>query len=951
MPGSDAAAIVLDVVRGLLAELRPGDSGQHRVALDSRLGKDLGLDSLARVELVGRVESAFGVSLAERVLAAAETPRDLLEAALAAGPAPLHRTRALEPAEPGEAELPPDAADTLVAVLDWHVRAHPDRPHARLHDEHGEGEVLTYAGLRKGADRIAGGLLERGLEPGGTVGIMLPTGRDYLETFFGALIAGGVPVPIYPPARPSQIEEHLRRHARILENAGARILVTVPEAKPLAWLLKSHVEGMRSVATVTELAAGSANPPLPRAKPGDVAFLQYTSGSTGSPKGVILTHANLLANIRTMGQAARVRPTDVLVSWLPLYHDMGLIGAWLGSLYHGMPLVLMSPLAFLSRPARWLRALDRYRGTMTAAPNFAFELCLRKIAEAEVEGLDLSSVRLIFNGAEPVSSDTLRRFIARFSRHGLRPEALAPVYGLAECSVGLTFPPLGRPPRSDRVRRGALAREGRALEASPQESDAVEFVSCGIPLPGHQVRVVDGTRRELGERSQGRLQFKGPSATSGYFRNPEATRRLREGDWLESGDLAYVADGEVFVTGRVKDVIIRAGRNLYPQELEEAVGNLPGVRRGCVAVFGSSDPRSGTERLVVLAETRLEVASELERLRGRIQEIATDLTGDPPDEVVLAPPHTVLKTSSGKIRRAACRELYERGRVGAPARAVWMQYARLALGALPSRWRLVRRAAGELASAGLLWTVFVLLAPGLFLATACAPGPRFRWAVNRRAARLLVRLLADPLVVRGLDRLDGAWPSVLVANHASYLDAMVLAAVLPRPVRFVAKQEFRQTFVLRVYFERLGVVFVERADAERGVEDLARLAGILREGGRLAFFPEGTFDRMSGLLAFRMGAFVAAAEAGTPVVPVAIRGTRSMLRSETWLPRRGPVEVTVGSPIHPEGTGWQAAVKLRDAAREEILRHCGEPDLGDHPPAGWLLEPSGERADESPASV
>lgn len=952
MANTDAAAVVLGVVRQLLAETRPGEIASRRVHLDCRLEHDLGLDSLARVELLGRVERAFGVELPEHVAATAETPRDFLEAVAEARPGrqPDVSVRSL-PAEPGQAGAPADTADTLTAVLDAHAGAYPGRTHAILLGEEGSETALTYGKLREEALRIAAGLAERGIGPADTVALMLPTGRAYLTAFFGILYAGAIPVPIYPPVRPSQIEEHLRRQARILDNAGVRLLVTVSEAKPLAWLLRSLVPGMKAVVAAPEIAAA---PPLAhphRPQPADTALLQYTSGSTGNPKGVVLTHANLLANIRAMGLVTGAAPSDVLVSWLPLYHDMGLIGAWLGSLYHGAVLILMSPLAFLTRPSRWLEALHRYRGTISAGPNFAFELCLRKVPDEELARFDLGSIRWLFNGAEPVMPGTLRRFMERFSRCGLRPEAMAPVYGLAECSVGLAFPQPGRPPKFDRIRREPLAREGRAVPAAPGEPDALEFVSCGVPLPAHQVRIVDAAGREVGERVQGRLQFRGPSATSGYYRNPQATAGLKDGDWLESGDLAYVAGGELYVTGRVKDVILRAGRNLYPQELEEAVGSLPGVRKGCVAAFGSPDPRSGTERLVLLVEARTEDRAELERLHARIREVAAAVAGDPPDEIAFVPPRTILKTSSGKIRRAACRELYETGRMGAPARSVWRQYASLALSAVRGRLRSMRRAAAELVAAGIAWAAFFALAPGLFLGTLLLPGLDRRWALNRSAARLFLRWVARPLVVRGIERLESAGPCVIVANHASYLDAIVLAAALPGPIRFVAKEELRRSAPVRVYLERLGVAFIERFDVERGVEELAGLAAALRGGRCLAFFPEGTFDRMPGLLPFRMGAFLAAAEAGVPVVPVAIRGTRAVLRSETWLPRRGLVEVIVGAPIRAEGSGWSDAVRLRDAAREQILRHCGEPDLGHHPPPEWLLGGAGSRTASAGGAV
>jgi 1-acyl-sn-glycerol-3-phosphate acyltransferase len=615
------------------------------------------------------------------------------------------------------------------------------------------------------------------------------------------------------------------------------------------------------------------------------------------------------------------------VSWLPLYHDMGLIGAWLGSLYHGVPLVVMSPLLFLSRPQRWLWAIHRYRGTLSAAPNFAYELCLAKVADEAIQDLDLSAWRLAFNGAEMVNPDTIRRFSTRFADYGFRPETMAPVYGLAESSVGLAFPPLGRVPPIDRVRRSAIDRDGNALPAAADDPAALELAACGQALQGHQMRIVDELGRELPERRVGRLQFQGPSATRGYYRNPAATEKLFDGDWLETGDRAYIAAGDVYLTGRIKDIVIRAGRNIYPHELEEAVGALEGVRKGCVAVFGSQDPRNGTERLVVVAETRSRDSETHARLREQISGVATELTGIPADEVILAPPHAVLKTSSGKIRRAATRELFEQGLLARKQRAPWLQILRLLLSGLEPQWRRLRRNLLDRLYAAYVWSLFLLLASLVWLSVALLPSLDWRWKLIRGAARTLLRLAGVRLRVEGLEALPRDKPMVLVANHASYLDGMLLVAALPLRLRFVAKQELQAKLIPRLFLKRIGAVFVERFDAQRSREDFERLKRIAGSGDPLLFFPEGTFVRSPGLLPFRMGAFVSAVENGLPVLPVAIRGSRSLLRGDSWFPHRSMVSVVVGELLPVPGDDWDAKLNLRDRARLQILKHCAEPDL------------------------
>jgi acyl-CoA synthetase (AMP-forming)/AMP-acid ligase II/acyl carrier protein len=452
---------LIAIVQGLVSELRPRRGKSIDVRLSSRLDRDLGIDSLGRTELILRIERAFRVRLPISVVGEAETVGDVLRELRRAQPGRgPHHAGPVAPILP--AVSPASEARTWLEVLDWHVEQHPDRLHLTvLQDDVTAIGALTYGELARNARAVAAGLIARDIVPGDRIALMLPTSLDFFIAFFGILYTGAVPVPIYPPGRLSQLEDHLRRQAGILCNAGASILVTVPEGIRVAGLLRSQVEGLRAVESTANLRSESSDVSLPAVKSEHAtALIQYTSGSTGDPKGVVLSHANLLANVRAMGQAMEASSSDVFVSWLPLYHDMGLIGAWLGCLYFGAPLYVMSPLSFLARPENWLRAVHRFRATLSASPNFGFELCLNKIDDADLAGLDLSSLRMVANGAEPVSVHTVRRFTDRFGRYGFRKEAMAPVYGLAENAVGLAFPPPGRAPIIDRVDREALSRRG-----------------------------------------------------------------------------------------------------------------------------------------------------------------------------------------------------------------------------------------------------------------------------------------------------------------------------------------------------------------------------------------------------------------------------------------------------------------------------------------------------------
>jgi len=914
---------VLDVVRQLLTELG-GTRALRAASPAASLERDLGLGSLERVELLLRLESAFGRSLDESCLQI-DTPAGLARVLLEAG-AP----ERLEPVSRGSILGPAAvvaAAPTVHEALWRRAQAEPDRPHVYLREEDGRELTITYGQLLAEAAAIAGGLRERGVRPGETVALMLPTGLDFLRSFQGILMARAIPVPIYPPVRLDRLEEYARRQSAILADAQVRMLVTIERGRPVASLLKAAVPSLVEVTTAAALAAVGASAAAPEGAGADPAFIQYTSGSTGSPKGVLLTHDNLLANIRAIATALDAQPTDVGASWLPLYHDMGLIGTWLFCMRQGIPLALMSPLTFLTRPERWLWAIHERRATLSAAPNFAYELCVRRIPDSALEGLDLSSWRCALNGAEPVSVETLDRFARRFARYGFRREALTPVYGLAENSVALTVPPAGRGPRVARVAREPFAREGRAEPAGEDDAGALAFVSVGTPIAEHEVRILDDEGADAPDRTVGRLVFRGPSMMQGYFRQPEATDAIRVADgWLDSGDLAFRADGEIHIAGRRKDLIIKAGRNLVPQEVEEVASEVEGIRKGCVVAFGVNHPRLGTESLVVVAETRETDGARREALVAAVTDRVSAAIGLPPDAVALVPPGAVPKTSSGKIRRADTKRMYEEGALGAPRGASVWQRARLVAAAgwseLRPRLRSVPR--------GLYAAYLMAVAAGLvlfgWLPAMLAPR-RTAAALGRWVARTGVRLAGVRAAVEGLENLRGPGPFILAANHCSYADVPVLMSLLPVDYLFVAKKEVRGWPLVGAFVRKVGHLTVDREDAQQSLADAGEVAHALEAGRSVLFFPEGTFGAAAGLRPFRLGAFKLAVDTGVAVVPLALRGTRRVLRGDGRLPRPGSVRLWIGPPIAAEGEGWRAVVGLRDRVADAVAAHCGEPRL------------------------
>src|SRR5579883_107725 len=666
---------LIAITNQLVAEL---GGSRREIKLTMSLQR-LGIDSLARAELFLRLERKFDITIPDRIIASAETLQEIIDYIQQANPRviPLQHNVIKEHGQ--YSSVDPTQAHTLIDILLLYGEKSPDKAHIYFQNEAGGEDIITYEQLLQSSLRVAQGLKQRGLREGETVAIMLPTHPSFFSTFFGILLAGGIPVPIYPPFRAHMLEAYAQLESRILQNAEVRMLVTFEQAEKLSHLLKAFVPSLKEVITHEELIA-----PLPlasssifKARSDHAAFIQYTSGSTAAPKGVLLSHYNLLSNIRAYGKAVAVTPDSVAVSWLPLYHDMGLIGMWLGSLYYGIPLIVMTPFSFLTRPERWLWAIHHHRGTHSGAPNFAYELCVRKIEPAMIEGLDLSSWGMAANGAEKVYPATLEAFAKKFAPYGFKRSALMPVYGLAESTVGLAIPPLGREFRIDTVDRKKFEEE-RLAEPS-HSKNTLEFAACGKPLENHEIRIVDEKDQVLPERHVGNLHFRGPSSMQGYYNNPQATQAVFHDGWIDSGDLAYLADGDVFITGRRKDLIIKAGRNLYPAEIEELVGNVEGIRQGCVAAFGAVDQDRNTEQLIVVAETREKNPGQREEIIEKIKQAISTPLDIVPDQILLVAPHVVPKTSSGKLQRAACKTMYLEGRLGKKPAPPWLQVIKLGL--------------------------------------------------------------------------------------------------------------------------------------------------------------------------------------------------------------------------------------------------------------------------------
>lgn len=579
----------------------------------------------------------------------------------------------------------PDASLTLPEVIERRARAAPEL--AALFDlslgARATREATSFGALWARASDVAGGLAALGVGAGDRVVIAVGRPSSFAAAIVGTMRLAAIAVPI-PPVDglelPRVIEERMRG---VIADASPEVVLADSEAA--LSIARSVAPGVRALAIDDvhgELGGAPGAPEVALPSPHDVAFLQYTSGSTGSPRGVVVTHASLVANLRAIVEAARFGPEDRCVSWLPLFHDMGLVGGLLLGLYVGAAPHLATPRGFLSRPVSWLEAMDRFRATFTVAPNFAYALIAHRVPESALAGLDLGAIRLCFDGAEPIDRATLEAFSRKLAPAGLRSSAMYPVYGLAEATLAASFPEPGRPARVDVVDREVLASEGRALPVDPGDPRALAIASLGRGMPGHSLAVVDPiTREALPERRVGEVVLDGPSISVGYHGRPPSARPLA------TGDLGYLADGELHVVDRLKDLVIVAGRNLAPSDVERAASSIAGIVPGAIAAFGVPGPE-GTDALAVLAAIHPSTWRTGEALRAEIAHAIQERTGVRPARVWLVGPGDVPRTSSGKIRRAECRalairsELREVDGLGARARIKLERMRRRMVGAL-----------------------------------------------------------------------------------------------------------------------------------------------------------------------------------------------------------------------------------------------------------------------------
>ncbi len=517
-------------------------------------------------------------------------------------------------------------------------------------DDH---DTTSWSALHSDARAVAARLQAEGIKPGDHVALLGPTTRNLITAIQAVWLTGGCLVTMPLPMRMGALDVFIDQTRQRIRNSDSKLVLIDPELAAFV----ERVEGDPPFLALDAITGDADGYLRPKSDAESLAVLQFTSGSTSEPKGVMLPHRAICNNLDGAWKAAQITHDEVIVSWLPLYHDMGLVGLLTIPMTLGCTLVQGAPQDFLARPIRWLEWIDRYGGSGTAGPNFSYALATRAMRRTDKE-LDLSNMRVWLNGAEPVDPDTFRKFFETGAKFGLKPEGAFPAFGMAEVCIAGCFPTPGVGLKTDWIDKRALENDRLAIEVDEDHENATELVLLGKAVPGLEISIVDPiTGDECKDRVVGELRIRGNSLTDGYYKNPEATSELIVDGWLNTGDLAYTVDGELVVCGRIKDVIIVGGRNVYPQDIEKAVGEVSGVRTGNVIAFGT-EGRLGAQNIIVVAEARADGLDELQR---NITNVVTDAIGIPPKQVVLVEPGSVPKTSSGKLQRSACRGQFEAG--------------------------------------------------------------------------------------------------------------------------------------------------------------------------------------------------------------------------------------------------------------------------------------------------
>ncbi len=534
-------------------------------------------------------------------------------------------------------------------------------------------ESFTYPQIFEEAKKIALSLQEKGIKKGDRVIIILPTHLDFYRAFFGSLLVGAIPCALYPPLRLGKINEWKYQTQEACKKIKASVVITNSQIYPLLGQPVSQAKPPKGCYTMSALMhPRQSKLKQVKVNPKDITLIQFSSGSTGESKAVSLTHQNILSNAYAfLDQLPPTHTKHSCVSWLPLYHDMGLIGCLISPMIAPGDVTLIPPEIFIGRPLSWLEALTQTKATVSVAPNFAYGLCTQKIKTSDLAGLDLSNWQVALCGAEPVQSNTLKKFAKKFLTCGLNPNVLTPVYGLAEASLALTFSDIQSPPCWTHFNQQAIEEQGLAIP----DSQGIPLASLGKPVKGVKIEIRDADRKRLSQKQIGHVWAKGPNIMAGYWGDPKNSKKTLEASWLDTGDRGFLYQGNLYLCGRVKDLVIIRGRNYDPASLEATLDEIPQVRTGCSVALSHAEITSDTEQLILLVEHRLKGSKEEKiALAKKIQKKILENFGLTCKEILVLEPGTLPRTSSGKLRRFQAKQLWLKGELKAPPSSSFFTY-------------------------------------------------------------------------------------------------------------------------------------------------------------------------------------------------------------------------------------------------------------------------------------
>ncbi|NIX77589.1 AMP-binding protein [Microvirga terricola] len=549
---------------------------------------------------------------------------------------------------------------TVVEVLRSRAALAPEKSAFFVIESNTVVSEISNGALLEKATTLARRLAAQGVRSGDFVLLALETSSSLVTAFFACLVGSFVPCVVEAPPAGANGGDWAERIATRARLANAKLVLVREDCRDLLTTAGCPAKAIGEL-------PDPADADLHEASETDPVFLQFTSGTTSQPKALLVNHRTLLNNVRGLAQARDWAHSDVVVSWLPLYHDMGLVAMTLTGFTTGMPVALMPSNLFTMNPARWLWALHTFGGTVSAAPNFAYQFVASHAPEHRTRGLDLSRWRSALNAAEFIRKQTVELFISRFEPHGFKREAFVPAYGLAECTVAASISRPSEPLRFDMISRSRLIAAGQAVEVEASDPDALPIACTGPMIPGHDVRVVGSDGNTLPDRVQGQILLHGPSVVGGYYGETKPSN-VHDG-WLETGDLGYTDKGRIYVTGRIKDLIIRAGANISPYEIEQVAAEIQGVRSGAVGAIGVPDTDKGTENLIVFFETTQKTSDVIETMRKAIRERLSQKLSIAVDHVFDVAPHTLQKTTSGKLQRVKLVQLAQERLKARPASA------------------------------------------------------------------------------------------------------------------------------------------------------------------------------------------------------------------------------------------------------------------------------------------